>query len=122
MKQVLIKKGSASAVEVPAPLLESGELLVRLQASCLSVGTELSGLRSSGVPLWKKALAQPEKAALALKMATTQGLRRTWSLIEEKKEAAHPTGYSAAGVVTAIGAEKPAVKLTQPLMKPQAGP
>lgn len=105
MKQVLIKKGNAFAAEVSAPQLESGEVLVHLQASCLSIGTELSGLRSSGVPLWKKALAQPEKAALALKLATTQGLRRTLSLIEEKKEAAYPTGYSGAGVVAAIGAD-----------------
>jgi predicted dehydrogenase/threonine dehydrogenase-like Zn-dependent dehydrogenase len=105
MKQVLIKKGAAYATEVPAPQLEAGEVLVRVQASCLSIGTELSGLRGSAVPLWKRALAQPEKAMNALKMAGDIGLRRTWSLIEEKKEAEHATGYSAAGVVVAIGAK-----------------
>ncbi len=105
MKQVLLKKGVAHAVEVPAPQLEAGEVLVRLQVSCLSIGTELSGLRSSSLPLWKKALAQPEKAVVALKMVMTQGLRRTWSLIEEKKEASYPTGYSAAGIVIDVGAE-----------------
>ncbi|MDC0309235.1 bi-domain-containing oxidoreductase [bacterium] len=105
MKQVLIKKGVAHATEVPVPQLEAGEVLVRVQASCLSIGTELSGLRGSAVPLWKKALAQPEKAMNALKMTGDVGLRRTWSLIEEKKEAEHATGYSAAGVVTAIGAD-----------------
>ena len=104
MKQVLIKKGVAHATEVPAPQLENGEVLVRVQASCLSVGTELSGLRGSAVPLWKKALAQPEKAMNALKMAANQELRRTWSLIEEKKETAHATGYSAAGIVVAVSA------------------
>ncbi|MDC0309004.1 bi-domain-containing oxidoreductase [bacterium] len=105
MKQVLIKKGVAHATEVPVPQLEAGEVLVRVQASCLSIGTELSGLRGSAVPLWKKALAQPEKAMNALKMTGDVGLRRTWSLIEEKKEAEHATGYSAAGVVTAIGVD-----------------
>lgn len=104
MKQVLIRKGVAHAAEVPVPQLETGEVLVRVQVSCLSIGTELSGLRGSAVPLWKKVLAQPEKAITALKMAGDIGLRRTWSLIEEKKEAMHTTGYSAAGVVVAVGA------------------
>jgi predicted dehydrogenase len=103
MKQVLLKKGVAHAAEVPAPQLEAGQVLVRVHVSCLSIGTELSGLRGSGVPLWKRAVAQPEKATAALKMVMMQGLRRTWSLIEEKREAAHPTGYSAAGIVVALG-------------------
>ena len=86
MKQVLLKRGVAHAAEVPAPQLEAGQVLVRVQVSCLSIGTELSGLRGSGMPLWKRAVAQPEKATAALKMVMTQGLRRTWSLIEEKRE------------------------------------
>ena len=61
MKQVLIKKGGAIVSEVPAPIVESGEVLVEVKASCLSVGTDMSGLRSSAVPIWKKALQQPEK-------------------------------------------------------------
>lgn len=79
-------------------------MLVRVQASCLSIGTELSGLRGSAVPLWKKALAQPEKAMAVLQMTGDIGLRRTLSLVEEKKSAEQTTGYSAAGVVAAVGA------------------
>ena len=105
MRQVLVKKGMARAAEVPVPHPADGEVLVRVQMSCLSVGTELSGLRSSGTPIWKKALAQPEKAISALQTAADHGLRRTWSLIEEKKEAEYPTGYSAAGVVVALGSD-----------------
>jgi len=105
MKQVLIKKGVAHAAEVPIPLIEAGEVLVRVQASCLSIGTELSGLRGSAVPLWKRALAQPEKAINVLKRVSDVGLRRMWGLIEEKREAESPTGYSAAGVVVAVGAD-----------------
>lgn len=105
MKQILLKKGIARAVDVAVPQLEPGKVLVRVQASCLSIGTELSGLRSSGVPLWKKALVQPEKAVTTLRMVRELGFRRTWSLIEEKKEASHPTGYSAAGIVIAIASD-----------------
>jgi len=103
MKQVLIKKGAAHAVEVPVPQLEPSEVLVRVQASCLSIGTELSGLRGSAVPFWKKVLAQPQKALAGLKAASEQGIRHTWNLIKEKKEAEHTTGYSAAGVIVSVG-------------------
>ncbi len=104
MKQVLIHNGSAIIAEVPAPSIEAGEVLVRVQASCLSVGTEMSGIRSSAVPLWKRALSQPEKAKALLKMTASTGLRRTWSLVEEKRNATYPTGYSAAGIVEEVGA------------------
>lgn len=105
MKQVLISKGQATVREVPAPNVGSGEVLVRVHTSCLSVGTEMSGVRSSAVPLWKKALKQPEKVATTLKMVSTMGVRRTWSLLEEKMDAAYPTGYSATGTVIAVGAD-----------------
>jgi len=104
MKQIVVKKGSALCLEVPSPLVETGEVLVRVKASCLSVGTEMSGIRSSAVPLWKRALQQPEKVAFTLNMAATKGFRRAWSLVQEKRDAAYPTGYSAAGVVVQVGA------------------
>jgi predicted dehydrogenase/threonine dehydrogenase-like Zn-dependent dehydrogenase len=104
MKQVLIHKGVAIVAEVPAPQIDPGKVLVRVQTSCLSVGTEISGIRHSAVPMWKKVLQQPEKIGMALRMVATQGLRRTWSQVEEKRAAAHPTGYSAAGIVAQVGA------------------
>ena len=104
MKQVLIRKGSAIVGDVPAPGVEAGEVLVSVRVSCLSVGTEMSGVRSSALPLWKRALQQPEKVAAAVQMVATQGVKRTWSLVKAKLDAAHPTGYSAAGVVVEVGA------------------
>ena len=66
MKQVLIRKGAAMVADVPAPRIEAGDVLVRVRASCLSVGTEMSGIRHSATPLWKRAL-QPEQLARALR-------------------------------------------------------
>jgi predicted dehydrogenase/threonine dehydrogenase-like Zn-dependent dehydrogenase len=105
MKQVLINKGIAILAEVPAPLIESGEVLVQVHTSCLSVGTEMNGLRSSAVPMWKRALKQPEKIASTLEMIKTTGLQSTWRLVEEKREASLPTGYSATGVVIEVGSD-----------------
>ena len=104
MKQVLIKKGIPYAAEVPAPQVEDGEVLVRLQASCLSIGTELSGIRGSAIPMWKKAIAQPEKVLTVMQIARDHGIKKAIGTVKEKKEAEHLTGYSASGVVIAIGA------------------
>jgi len=103
MKQVLIKKGIPYTAEVPAPKVEGGEVLVRLQASCLSIGTELSGIRGSAVPMWKKAISQPEKVLTVMQMARDHGIKKALGTVKEKKEAEHLTGYSAAGIVIALG-------------------
>ena len=103
MKQVLISRGSAVIEDVPVPIVGPGEVLVRVRSSCLSVGTEMSGLRSSAVPLWRRAIRQPEKVATTARMAATKGIKHTWSLIEEKRSEGRPTGYSAAGVIFEVG-------------------
>ncbi len=105
MKQVLISKGAAIIEEVPVPGIGPGEVLVRVRSSCLSVGTEMSSLRSSAIPMWRRALRQPEKVAATVRMAATQGVKRTWSLVEEKRSESRPTGYSAAGVVVEVGSD-----------------
>ena len=105
MKQVLISKGAAVIEEVPVPGIGPGEVLVRVQSSCLSVGTEMSGLRSSAIPMWRRALKQPEKVAATIRMASTKGLKRTWSLVEEKRSESRPTGYSASGVIVEVGSD-----------------
>ncbi|MDC0586992.1 bi-domain-containing oxidoreductase [Gammaproteobacteria bacterium] len=103
MKQVLIKQGKAIVNDVPAPIMGDGEVLVQLRKSCLSVGTEINGVQSSGTPLWQKALQQPEKIATVIKSTSDIGFKRTWDLIAEKNEVSIPTGYSAAGVVIKVG-------------------
>jgi len=103
MKQVLVRQGQAVVEEVPAPLVEPGTVLVRVKRSCISVGTEMSGLRVSGVPLWKRALAEPDQVRKALHMVATQGLAHTRSVVEGKLQAGNPTGYSAAGEVFDVG-------------------
>ena len=103
MKQVLIKKGIAHLLDVPLPSLGNDEVLVQLRSSCLSIGTELASVRGSAVPMWKRALAQPEKVKKAFSIAVDKGLKHAVNVVSEKKEAEYPTGYSAAGVVVAVG-------------------
>lgn len=104
-KQVLISRGSSFVADVPAPVIDSKEILVAVQVSCLSIGTEMSGVRSTSVPMWKRALNQPEKVATTLNIAASQGLKQAWKLVSDKKNEAYPTGYSAAGIVLEVGSE-----------------
>ncbi|MCE9590347.1 MAG: bi-domain-containing oxidoreductase [Planctomycetes bacterium] len=104
MKQVLFRQGKPVVEDVPAPTAEPGTLLVRVSHSCISTGTELSGMTAGGVPLWRRALSQPDKVLKAVKMAAKIGVRQTAELIESRVGAGAATGYAASGVVLEAGA------------------
>ncbi|MDH5525229.1 MAG: bi-domain-containing oxidoreductase [Desulfobulbaceae bacterium] len=103
MKQVLIRQGKAVVEAVPAPMVEAGTVLISLESSCLSAGTELSGLQHSGTPLWKRALKDPWKVKKTLELIVTRGFSHTTSVIRGELEAGAVTGYSAAGTVIGVG-------------------
>ncbi len=105
MKQVLISQGAAVVEEVPAPLNESRTVLVRVNHSCISVGTEMSGLQSSGVPLWKRALRQPARVKSVAAMVATHGIAGTKAMVAGRMGIGAATGYSVAGTVLEVGAE-----------------
>ena len=91
--------------EVPAPQVSPRNVLVAVTCSCVSVGTEMASVRMSGLPLYKRALKQPENVRRVLEMMRDQGIKRTLDRVQGKLAAGSPTGYSAAGVVIAIGEE-----------------
>ncbi len=103
MKQALIKKGQVYAEEVPAPEVEEGYVLIKVVNSCVSVGTELSGVTSSGESLIKKALKHPEKVKKVIEIAKTEGILSAYQKIRGKLESGSPTGYSVSGVVIGVG-------------------
>ena len=103
MKQVLIRQGQAVVEEIPAPQVEPGTVLVRVDHSCISIGTEMSGIKTSSLPLWKRALKQPENVKKVVEMAVSQGVSRTTSVIQGRLSSGQPTGYSAAGTVLEVG-------------------
>jgi predicted dehydrogenase/threonine dehydrogenase-like Zn-dependent dehydrogenase len=105
MKQVLIKAGSAVVEDVPAPQVGHKNILVRVTHSCISVGTEMAGVKMSGLPLYQRALKQPENVKRVLEMMRDQGVKRTMERVMGKLSAGSATGYSAAGVVIEVGQE-----------------
>jgi predicted dehydrogenase/threonine dehydrogenase-like Zn-dependent dehydrogenase len=103
MKQVLARRGGVVVEDVPAPAVGPRSILVRVHYSCVSAGTELTGVELSGMPLYRRALKQPHHARKALELARDQGFARTYGRIANRLSAGVPIGYSAAGVVVAIG-------------------
>jgi predicted dehydrogenase/threonine dehydrogenase-like Zn-dependent dehydrogenase len=103
VKQVLVRGGAVAVEDVPAPGVQARSILVRVEWSCVSVGTELSSVAMSGLPLYRRALKQPEQARRVLEIARNEGFVRTYKRVRGQLAAGLPTGYSAAGVVVEIG-------------------
>jgi predicted dehydrogenase len=103
MKQVLLKQGGVVVEDVPAPQVETGCVLVRTVYSCVSVGTEMSGVKASNIPLWKRALERPDQVRHVIRMLATDGLARTRDAVKSRLSLASPIGYSLAGSVIGVG-------------------
>lgn len=111
MKQVIIKRGKAFAEEVPAPEVHENTVLIKVYYSCISIGTEISSIESSGESLLKKALRQPEKIQKIIRNVKSEGLSRTIQEVRGKIEESIPTGYSAAGKVLEVGSNIKDIKV-----------
>lgn len=102
MKQVLLKQGQIILDDVPAPTVGSGQVLVEVAHSVISAGTEISTVSSEQGNFWVRALKQPEALIRTLKMVQTQGLRRTWMMVEGIRQQEKPLGYSCSGRVLQV--------------------
>jgi predicted dehydrogenase/threonine dehydrogenase-like Zn-dependent dehydrogenase len=103
MKQIIIKQGTVVVENIPAPMVEPQTILVRVEKSCISVGTEMSGVKMSGLPLWRRALQQPANVKKVVQMVASHGIVKTKSVVYGRVKAGNATGYSAAGVVQTVG-------------------
>ncbi|PIS30323.1 oxidoreductase [Candidatus Saganbacteria bacterium CG08_land_8_20_14_0_20_45_16] len=99
MKQVLIKQGKVLVEEVPAPVVTSGTVLVKVANSCISTGTESAVIAGSAESLLKRAMRQPEKIKQVLNIAINQGINKAINLVGAAKQATTIVGYSCSGVV-----------------------
>ncbi len=103
MKQVIVKKGNILAKNVPMPVVEEKEIMIKTMYSAISAGTEMSGIKESKKSLIKKALEQPEKVKIVLQMIRDEGIERVYGKIKGKIGIGNATGYSVAGVVVGVG-------------------
>lgn len=103
MKQVLLKKGIIYTADIAKPKLEEGYVLVKTEYSCISAGTEMSGVTASGTPLVKRVLESPELMERGIIMLRERGIKDTWAVVKGKYEVGTAMGYSASGIVEESG-------------------
>ena len=101
MKQLLqnLKNGATQLVEVPAPGVGRGQLLIASRRSLVSAGTERM-LVDFGKAGWlEKARQQPEKVKQVIDKIRTDGLIPTVEAVFRKLDEPMPLGYCNVGVV-----------------------
>jgi len=103
MIMAIIKKGKVFGEDVPAPVVSEGSILIKVVNSCISAGTEMMGVHTSGKLLIKRAMEQPDNVRKVFNMVKAEGARSTYKKIKNKIEDGQPTGYSLSGVVVGVG-------------------
>jgi threonine dehydrogenase-like Zn-dependent dehydrogenase len=105
MKQLWqsISNGKASAVDVPAPVVGRGQILVRTGASLISAGTERMIVEFAGKSLLGKAMSRPDLVKQLVDKARRDGWLTAIETARGKLETEMAPGYSNAGVVIEVG-------------------
>ncbi len=105
MKQVIqnFKTGELTVGEVPPPALRAGGVLVRTARSLISAGTERGTVSVGQSSLVGKARQRPDLVKQVIDNVRREGVAATMQKVRTRLESLKPLGYSAAGVVAAVG-------------------
>ncbi|MGA6983320.1 MAG: bi-domain-containing oxidoreductase [Candidatus Sulfotelmatobacter sp.] len=105
MKQILqdARTAEITVVEVPAPKLLAGCVLVRTAVSLVSAGTERASSEFAGKNLLQKARMRPDLVREVLNKVSRDGVLATISSVRSRLEQPSALGYSSAGTVIAVG-------------------
>lgn len=105
MKQVVqnVRSGQVELKEVPIPAYGSGEVLVQLEASLISAGTEKMVMDFAGKSLLGKAQERPDLVRKVLQKVQRDGAAAALQSAFGKLDEPLPLGYSAAGRVVKVG-------------------
>jgi predicted dehydrogenase/threonine dehydrogenase-like Zn-dependent dehydrogenase len=105
VKQVTqrLRDGSISVIDAPNPTVLPHGVLVDVRASLLSAGTERSKIKTGQQSLIGKARARPDQVKQVMEKAQRDGVRETIRAVRSRLDQPSALGYSAAGVVLAVG-------------------
>ncbi|HEY1462091.1 MAG TPA: bi-domain-containing oxidoreductase [Terriglobales bacterium] len=105
MKQVLqsARTGEVSIVEVPAPKLLPGCVLVKIAASVVSAGTERAAAEFTGKNLLQKAQSRPDLVRQVLDKVHRDGIFSAASAVRQRLDQPVSVGYSSSGTIVGIG-------------------
>jgi len=105
MKQVLqdLKTGDIEVMDVPDAIAESGCVLVRVEASLISAGTEGHQISGAGKSLLERAIEKPQLVKKGIQNIYEHGVAGLRNQIASKYSGYGILGYSCAGIVVACG-------------------
>src|SRR6202795_3257979 len=105
MKQLLqqVSGGEIEVVDVPAPKLLAGCVLVRTAASLVSVGTERASAEFARKNLLQKARMRPDWVREVWNKVRRDGVAATLAAVRSRMDQPSAPGYSSAGTVVAVG-------------------
>ncbi|MBA3322767.1 MAG: zinc-binding alcohol dehydrogenase, partial [Pyrinomonadaceae bacterium] len=105
MKQILQhrKSGEVMVADVPTPSVRRGHVLVRTAASLISAGTERMAIEENRKSLLEKARTRPDLIKQVVRRTLDEGFNSAYQAVRDKLDSRVALGYSAAGVVAAVG-------------------
>ncbi len=115
MKQIVqpLGGGVVEVLDVPRPVPDATEVLVRTVASVISPGTERAVTALAQASLLAKARARPDLVRQVMRKARAEGLAATRQTVLSRLAEDLPLGYSAAGVAVEVGAAVTGVRAGQ---------
>ena len=107
MKQLLQFSNSSRphSLDVPAPSVKPGQILISTACSLISAGTERMTVEFLGKSLLQKALTRPDLVMKVLEKARREGLLSAFESVRNRLGEPVILGYSSAGKVVAVGEE-----------------
>jgi predicted dehydrogenase/threonine dehydrogenase-like Zn-dependent dehydrogenase len=123
VKQIVqpVSGGPVTLLDVPCPVPEVTEVLVRTVSSVISPGTERAVTALAQSSLLAKARARPDLVRQVVRKARTEGIEVTRQAVRGRLASDLPLGYSAAGVVLEAGAAVTGVRPGQLVVTGGAG-
>lgn len=103
MKQVIVSEGKVSLHDVPAPMAQPGTVVVQVDHSCVSIGTEMSGVQATGRSLAQRVMQQPQHVQKVMDLVRSEGVASAVRLVRDRLSVELPTGYSCAGRIVEVG-------------------
>ncbi|HEV8484731.1 MAG TPA: bi-domain-containing oxidoreductase [Blastocatellia bacterium] len=105
MKQVVqnFRTGELKVEDLPPPLLRPGGVLVDTAYSLISAGTERTIVETAQNSLIGKARGRPDLVRQMFDTLKREGLRSTYAKVKARLDQIKPLGYSASGIVVAVG-------------------
>jgi predicted dehydrogenase/threonine dehydrogenase-like Zn-dependent dehydrogenase len=105
MKQILqnARTGSLELVDVPAPAVGEGQILVRNVYSVMSPGTEKMAMDFARKSMLGKARSRPDLVKQVARKLRQEGPLPTYRTVVNRLDAPQPLGYASAGIVEQVG-------------------